>query len=363
MVGRYYEAINMINSKTKMNYLVLFIFGVLIAIIASKIFARRIKRAILDMEPEEISMLYNQKNIIINTVKEGIIALDKKKKVVDINNGFYELFNDFNMNDILSKLKVYIDDKLDLEMKEFIIQNKKIFVTIKHIAQGNNYLGAVITFVDKKEINKIAKEITGIDEVIKNLRANVHEFKNNIHVIFGLIQLKEYEEAKKYILNIQQLQENNSSKFKKIEDYYVKALLLSRELVAKERKIKFELTDESFLDFEHGIIDSYDLVTILGNLIENAFEACSLMENEEKEVEVSLYEDKNIIEIQVRDNGKEIQKDIKEFIFKEGVSSKGEGRGTGLFLVKSRVELYNGHIEIEEFNDEKIFVVIIYKGE
>ena len=363
MVGRYYEAINMINSKTKMNYLVLFIFGVLIAIIASKIFARRIKRAILDMEPEEISMLYNQKNIIINTVKEGIIALDKKKKVVDINNGFYELFNDFNMNDILSKLKVYIDDKLDLEMKEFIIQNKKIFVTIKHIAQGNNYLGAVITFVDKKEINKIAKEITGIDEVIKNLRANVHEFKNNIHVIFGLIQLKEYEEAKKYILNIQQLQENNSSKFKKIEDYYVKALLLSRELVAKERKIKFELTDESFLDFEHGIIDSYDLVTILGNLIENAFEACSLMENEEKEVEVSLYEDKNIIEIQVRDNGKEIQKDIKEFIFKEGVSSKGEGRGTGLFLVKSRVELYNGHIEIEEFNDEKIFFVIIYKGE
>ena len=133
--------------------------------------------------------------------------------------------------------------------------------------------------------------------------------------------------------------------------------------IAKERKIKFELTDESFLDFEHGIIDSYDLVTILGNLIENAFEACSLMENEEKEVEVSLYEDKNIIEIQVRDNGKEIQKDIKEFIFKEGVSSKGEGRGTGLFLVKSRVELYNGHIEIEEFNDEKIFVVIIYKGE
>ena len=117
MVGRYYEAINMINSKTKMNYLVLFIFGVLIAIIASKIFAIRIKRAILDMDPEEISMLYNQKNIIINTVKEGIIALDKKKKVVDINNGFYELFNDFNMNDILSKLKVYIDDELDLEMK------------------------------------------------------------------------------------------------------------------------------------------------------------------------------------------------------------------------------------------------------
>lgn len=363
MVGRYYEAIRMINLKTKMNYLGLFVFGVVIAIITSKIFARSIKKAILDMEPEEISMLYNQKNIIINTVKEGIIALDKKKKVVDINNGFHELFNDFNMEDILRKLKVYIDDEEDLEMKEFIIQNKKIFVTIKHIAKGNNYLGAVITFVDKKEINKIAKEITGIDEVIKNLRANVHEFKNNLHVILGLIQLKEYDEAKKYILNTQRLQENNSSKFKNIEDYYVKALLSSRELVAKERKIELNLTDESFLDFEHGIIDSYDLVTILGNLIENAFEACSLIENEKKEVTVSLYEDKSIIEIQVGDNGMEIQGDVKECLFKEGVSSKGEGRGTGLFLVKSRVELYNGEIEIEEFNGEKIFVVTMFKGE
>lgn len=363
MVGRYYEAINMINSKTKMEYLKLFIFGVVIAIIASKIFARRVKKAILDMEPEEISMLYNQKNIIINAVKEGIIALDKNKEVVDINKGFYELFSDFAIEDILSKLKGYIDDEEDLEMKEFIIKNKKIFITIKHISQRNNYLGAVITFIDKKEINKIAKEITGIDEVIKNLRANVHEFKNNLHVILGLIQLKEYEEAKKYILNTQQLQENNSSKFKKIEDYYVKALLLSRELVAKERKIELKLTEESFLDFEHGIIDSYDLVTILGNLIENAFEACSLIENENKKVELSLYEDKNIIEIQVRDNGKEIQGDIKESLFKEGVSSKGEGRGTGLFLVKSRVELYNGEIEIEEFNGEKIFVVTMFKGE
>ena len=78
---------------------------------------------------------------------------------------------------------------------------------------------------------------------------------------------------------------------------------------------------------------------------------------------VSLYEDKSIIEIQVRDNGMEIQGDVKECLFKEGVSSKGEGRGTGLFLVKSRVELYNGEIEIEEFNGEKIFVVTMFKGE
>ncbi|MFQ6847869.1 MAG: ATP-binding protein, partial [Clostridium perfringens] len=84
---------------------------------------------------------------------------------------------------------------------------------------------------------------------------------------------------------------------------------------------------------------------------------------ENKEVEVTLYEDDEKIELQVRDNGKPIDNNIKERIFELGVSSKGEGRGTGLSLVKNRVELYDGCIDIEEFNEEKIFIITILKGE
>ena len=156
----------------------------------------------------------------------------------------------------------------------------------------------------KNPINKIAKEITGVDEIIKNLRANVHEFKNSLYVILGLLEINAYDDAKKYILKIQKIQENTISKFASIEDKYVRGLLISRESVAKERKIDFVLTEESFLEENHGIIDSNDIVTILGNLIENAFEACSLCGDIKKRVEVSLYEDESVIEIQVRDNGK-----------------------------------------------------------
>ena len=98
------------------------------------------------------------------------------------------------------------------------------------------------------------------------------------------------------------------------------------------------------------------------NVIENAFEACALCGDIKKKVEVSLYEDDLVIEMQVRDNGKSIDNKIRDIMFTEGISSKGEDRGTGLYLVKNRVEIYNGSIDIEEFDDEKIFVVTILKG-
>ena len=248
-------------------------------------------------------------------------------------------------------------------MKEIILQGKKVFVTIQPIMKKGEYLGSVITLMDRNDIRKIAKEITGVDEVVKNLRANVHEFRNNLHVILGLIQLGEYEEARKYILKTQKIHENNSLKFSNVEAYYVRGLLLSRELVAKERGVNFILTEESFLFGNHNYVDSYDIVTILGNLIENAFDSCVCSSIENKEVEVTLYEDDEKIELQVRDNGKPIDNNIKERIFELGVSSKGEGRGTGLSLVKNRVELYDGCIDIEEFNEEKIFIITILKGE
>ena len=353
MVGKYYKDISIINSKVKFMYIMLFVSAVIFAVIASKIFAHKIRKSILNMEPDEIAVLYNQKKIIIDSVRDGIIAINKNKEVVEINNSCYEMFNPFNVDDIMNKINIYIQCNKDIEMREFIINNKKVFVSIKNMHRNDNYLGAVITMVDRKGINKLAKEITGIDEVIKNLRATIHEFKNNLHVIFGLIQLKEYDEAAKYILSIQHIQNNSVGKFKAIEDPYVNALLLSRELVAKERKIDFTLAEESFLFSTHDIIDSYDIVTILGNLIENAFEACSLMDKSDKYVEVLLYEDENKIEIQVKDNGIEISEDIKDRIYEEGASTKGKNRGTGLYLVKSRVNLYNGEIEIEEFDEEK----------
>lgn len=363
MVGKYYSDILSINKETSVKYIGLFILSMLLSIVGGSIFAAKTKKDILNMEPEEIATLYNQKQIIINNVQDGIIALDKNNEITEINNSCYTLFNNFSCDKVIERLNAYIESRENLKMKELIIDGKKVFVTLKPIIEENIYLGQLIILSDRENISKIAKEITGVDEIIKNLRANVHEFKNNLHVILGLIQLKQYSQAKDYILKIQKVQEDNSAEFLEVNDYYVRALLLSRKLVAKERKVELILNKDSNMYQEHGIIDSKDLVTILGNLIENALEACAVSNNGHKKVEIYIKEDNYRIKIVVKDNGKPIEFDNKQKIFIEGISSKGDNRGTGLYLVKNRVELYNGTIDIDEQEEEKIFTINILKGE
>lgn len=361
MVGKYYSDIMSINSKTTIKYIFLFLATFILALLFSKIFAHITKKSILNMEPEEIAKLYSEKNIIINNCHDGIIALDKNNNVTEINDKCYDLFEDFNVDNVIERLQKYIYNRDSFTMKELIIQNKKIFVTLKSIVQEKQYLGVVIVLSDRENIRKVAKEITGVDEMIKSLRANIHEFKNNLHVILGLIQLEEYNQAKEYILKIQKVQEDHLIEFSQINDPYARALLLSRKLVAKERNIEFTLNENSNLYGEHGIVESEDIVTILGNLIENSYEACTESKLKNKKVDVLLSEDKKQINIVVSDNGIPIKLSDNS-IFLENVSSKGDNRGTGLYLVKNRVDLYNGNITINKQDNKKIFNIILFKG-
>lgn len=363
MVGKYYSDISKVNLMVKINYILLFLITIIVSVILFKFLARKTKKEIFDMEPEEIGRLYNEKQTIIDNVENGIIVLNKYNEVIEINENYYKLFNNFDVDKVIKRLESYIDEKQSFKMKEFVIQNKKVFVTLSSIVSNEEYLGVLILLSDKNNIDKLAKEITGIDEAAKSLRANIHEFKNHLHVILGLIQLELYSEAKKYILDIQKVQEDNSIEFLQIKDCCVRALLLSRKAVAKEKGVNLNLYNGSILWEDHGIIDSKDIVTILGNLIENSFEACSAINNLDKLVEVYLNEDDYRIEIKVKDNGLPlVYKNIEEMTI-EGVSSKGEERGIGLYLVKSKVELYNGDIEVKEYKDKKIFCITILKGE
>ena len=105
-----------------------------------------------------------------------------------------------------------------------------------------------------------------------------------------------------------------------------------------------------------------DLITILGNLIENAFDAC-LEKEGQGQVDVFIDEDEENVIIEVSDNGKKIDEEIKDDIFKNGVSSKGKGRGIGLSTIKGRVDLYGGNIEIKEFRKQKKFRITIKRRE
>lgn len=360
MVGKFYSDILEIQFKTRLHYFLLFLLTFIFVVICAKVFARVTKKSILDMEPEEISKLYKQMDIVLSNTQNAIISFDNDGNINQVNKTCYVMFDNFNKDSVHNVLDKHLDLRQSFTMKEFLMMNKKVFITMKPILQGKQYLGSIVVITDGENIRKVAKEITGIDEVIRGLRASVHEFKNNLHVILGLIQIEQYSEAKKFILKLQSLQEDNSMEFNSIYDSFVKALLTSRKLIAKEKNISFSLTPDSRLEYEHGVIESEDIITILGNLLENAYESCVESKESNKKVEVIIKEDNDSILIGVKDNGTPFKLSVDEMI-KEGCSSKGEGRGTGLYLVKNRVDLFNGSMEIKSEDGIKSFMVRLYK--
>lgn len=361
MVGKYYEDIQLITKHTKVMYLTFLIIALIAAGVSSYYFSKIIKRKMLNMEPEEIAKLYKEKKAIINSINNGIIATNRNNEVVEVNGACYKLFDSFTVDAVLNKLQPYLNNQKDFILKELIILNRKLFVTLNTMYEGNTYLGAVITLIDTNKINQLAKDITGVDQLNKSLRANVHEFRNKLHVIVGLIQLKEYEQAKRYILETQEIQESSSNKYKMIDDNYVRAILISKDHFAKEKHVKLSITDDSVMYQDHGYIDFQDLITIIGNLIENAIESYNTINSKNKLAELRLVEDNFKIKIEVSDYGNPLP---TINIFERGISTKpGENRGNGLYLVKNKVELYNGTIDLVEHDDKKTFMILLYKGE
>lgn len=361
MVGKYQSQITALKGNILKQYMMLFGGVLLITFLLATYFADRFKKIILDMEPEEIAALYLQKDYLLNSVQEGIILLDRNHEIQEANEQAKELLEEVSNEVILESLHKFLKARQAIRMQEFILGKKKLLITVRPLLKDKLYLGAVITLMDKEEVHEVAKEMLGIEEKNKNLRATVHEFKNNLHVLLGLLQLEEYKEAKQYILEIQQTKSHRCQQFASIKDGHLKAMLTSRSITASEKKVQMILEPTAQLMEHHGYIDKDDLITIMGNLIENAIEACSMSHKKEKWVKINLEEDEHRINIQVTDNGVPVEKDLKDCLFDLGMSTKGEGRGTGLYLLKKRLEVYRGYISMREEKGEKTFLVSIPK--
>lgn len=361
MVGKYQTQIIQLRSHIVKQYMLLLGSVLVATFLIATYFAFKLKQTILDMEPEEIAELYLQKDNVLNSVQEGIILLGRKGEIQEKNERAKELLNGLSEKQLLLPLKKHLLNHESLRMQEFIIGGQKLLISTRPLLRKGQYLGWVLTLMDKEEIHEVAKEIIGIEEINKHLRATVHEFKNHLHVLLGLLQLEEYEEAKAYILKIQQIKTYRMQQFAKLKDPYLRAMLTGRAIMAEEKQVKLKLEADAYVMEEHGCIAEDDLIIILGNLIENAIEACSLSEKPERIVCIQIQETENIMRIEVSDNGIPIEDKLRENIFDLGVSSKGENRGTGLYLLKKRLAVYKGSIEINETPEEKSFCISIPK--
>lgn len=348
--------------------------GLLIGNVGALIISKSIKDSLLGYEAEQISKLFLQKQEVIDALEDGMIAIDEEMNVTFLNEVSKKILNKEkedmigkSINNIIPNIDVYLNlkDEKAIYNKELNIASTIVFVNKISIKEGNNFVGSILILKDKTEITKLAEEITGVKQVVEALRANNHEFSNKLHVILGLIQINELDEAKKYILNQTKVYQNKISiVMKKIHEPTIAALILGKISRAKEMGVNLVIDEDSYLNKDNKNISSHFLVTVIGNLLENAIESTSIWDDKEKIVKILIRDEDNKLIIKIEDRGGGIEEKNRQYIYNRGFSTKGDERGRGLYLVKEAVENVKGSINyFTEVGLGSGFTVVIPKEE
>ena len=345
--------------KLDQTLLTIFSFGVslILANLSMLFLSKRFRRNLFGFQPTEIAMLYSENKTIIDQLEEAVISVDKDLNITTINNKskkmfglskndiskkVYDVFKDFDYTDI-------INDELHIKNEHITIKDEKLLVTSFPLYLNDKVVGATAIFRNRLEIDALLDQISGYQQIAKALRKQKHEFQNKLHVVLGLIKMKDYEKAENYITqNVYTTNLASDYYSSRISDDRILALFIGKEIQSKEHNVKLMLTADSYLTKKHNPINDDDIVIVLGNLIDNAFEAYDNKDMEDKKVVVDIFEDDDKVKITVIDQAGGIDEKIRGKMFKRGVSSKkGESRGTGLSLVNEIVHVYNGEKNVE----------------
>ncbi|MGG7144636.1 sensor histidine kinase [Clostridium nigeriense] len=198
-----------------------------------------------------------------------------------------------------------------------------------------------------------------LDEIIQNIRANEHEYKNHISMLYSMIQVSKSipeikEKAGSYIGNITNT--NVLSTVLDIESATLKAILYSKLVECEQLGINLSYTIKN--NIEEAYLDDTEITIILSNLLNNAIEATKESSNKKISIDVRKLE-KYKIEVKNNISGLNIDPSKIENFFNKGFSSKGNGRGYGLYNVKKIVKKYKGTIYARVVDDYLVIEIFI----
>ncbi|GAU76592.1 two-component sensor histidine kinase-malate [Fusibacter sp. 3D3] len=331
-----------------------------------------IKKSLLGLEPYEIVHLYHEKDAMIKSLHEGILAIDENQKITMINDSAIKILR-LSDDDVIGKdvMTLFPTTKLSRVLETGIAEYDKgqeinganIMTNRVPILDGEKIVGALATFRDHTEVVAMAEEITGVKQIVEALRANTHEFMNKLHVIIGLIEIGDDALTRDYILELKHSQENiKEMVFEKIDNPMIGALLLGKLNRAKEEHIDLHLSEDSTLKALDYGLNYQAFIIILGNLIENAIEAIKQKNFGKGSIEVYLNDIGSEVTIQITDNGVGIEPARLSEIFNRGVTTKPGSNGIGLDIVSATIKRLGGKIEVDStLGAGSTFTVIIPK--
>lgn len=345
-------------NKSRWNIFWTILLGGSVGLLGVLMLVRRLKTILLGLEPHEISSLFEQRQAILDSIKEGVIAVDVDARVTLINQAAQLLLRQTAIEAplsgdripenslMLSHLREALHDGKARYDEELNVRGRIMISNTVPVRSRKKIIGAVCTFRDKTEISQLMQRLDGMVNYVDALRERSHEFMNKLHVILGLLHIKNYAQMEAYILKTaNNYQAEIGSLLQRIKPPVIAGFLLSKINRASDKGHRLLLSDASYLPDSGSEQQVAALVIILGNLIENALE--SLDRQPEGEIHLLLHYQNGWLSCEVSDDGPGIPAMLEKAIFEKGFSSKGDDRGMGLFLVNQQIENLGGNISVE----------------
>ncbi|MET7321031.1 sensor histidine kinase [Streptomyces sp. NPDC005549] len=333
--------------------------------LASWIISRRVQRQTRDLAFSDIAGLLAEREAMLHGIREGVVALDRGGRVRLLNDEAQRLLG--IGGEAVGRLP---DEALGAGRTADVLAGRVTGTDLLTV-RGQRVLvanrmptddgGAVATLRDRTELEQLGRELDSTRGLIDALRAQDHEHANRMHTLLGLLELEMYDDAVEFVGEVVGDHRVTAEQItERIQDPLLAALLVGKATVAAERGVALWVSDRTRLP--DLLVDPRGLVTIVGNLVDNALDAAAGTPH--ARVEVELRAEGRAATLTVRDTGPGIPADHRELVFTAGWSTKESpahrGRGIGLSLVRRLAERQGGSATVgEAYGGGAEFVVVL----
>ena len=343
-------------ARTLVDLAVYFLAVLALGVLAALGLSRLLKRQTFGLELREIAALLQEREAMLHGIREGVLGYDKNERIV--------LANDF-ARELLDLLPEFVGRPLrhvlppgrladvvtgEIEGSDLLVlHGDRVLVANRMpICHEGRHLGWVVTFQDRTESEALKRQLDDAIGLTETLRAQSHEFANRLHTLVGLVELGRNDEAIQFVTDVSAARADLTERLQAdIGDAKLVALILGKVSLADERDVRLRVMDDSHVGAP--ISDVSQVLTIAGNLIDNAIDAAA-QAPEPRWVELTIVAVEHDLLVRVRDSGRGVPHNMRETIFMDGVTTKtsttGARRGLGLALVRKVVEGRGGMISV-----------------
>lgn len=361
-VGYLTSYLDSITVNKVVNILIAAVLLLLALFIFSWFFTRSIKKQIFSLEPREIGLLVRQQKAMMESIYEGVIAMDDNLRIEVINQAARKLLGlslparrlrGQLISDVITPMPFFNRNtmlKQDTHDEICHFNDLTVIASRVRIMMENSLQGWVITFRDRNEIDSLSAQLSQVKRYVDNLRIMRHEQLNRMTTLSGLLHMERYDEAIRFIQaqseHAQELLDFISSRF---SSPTMCGLLLGKAARAREKGVALRFDPGCLMDRPFVPLTESEVISIIGNLLDNAIEATQRAPIPHEPVEVMIKLNDRELIIEVADQGIGIKPEIRERIFERGITTKTQGdHGIGLYLIESYVTQAGGLIEVAD---------------